>query len=131
REYSKGHLRAEGAFVIRNNELSENNISLSDDGTYLTLSRWNDPTHKDPTRISFTAFPVSADRFRLGYSYRLSWGGNPEYKRVEGTTASSIPGVKLQFDGGDHYAFIGAKSAVILNRAANDQVSKLAFLAGA
>ena len=33
-------------------------------------------------RVSLTAFPVSCDRFRLGYSYRLSWGGSPEYRRV-------------------------------------------------
>ena len=43
---------------------------------------------------SLTAFPVSADRFRLGYSYRLSWGGNPEYGRAK----SATPGVKLQYD---------------------------------
>ena len=33
RSYSKGHLQAEGAFVLRINELSETNISLSDAGT--------------------------------------------------------------------------------------------------
>ena len=73
---------------------SENGIQLSDDGSYITLSNWKDPTHKDPTRISLTAFPVSADRFRLGYSYRLSWGGSPEYSRAR----SSVPGLKLQYD---------------------------------
>src|SRR4030095_10625399 len=30
RSYSRGHLQAEGAFVLRINELSENNIALSD-----------------------------------------------------------------------------------------------------
>jgi hypothetical protein len=86
RSYSRGHLQAEGAFVLRINELSENNIALSDAGTYLTITKWKDPEHKDPTRISLTAFPVSSDRFRLGYSYRLSWGGTPEYKRSRSAT---------------------------------------------
>ena len=127
REYSSGHLQAEGAFVVRINELSENNISLSDDGTYLTLTDWKDPSHKDPTRISLTAFPVSSDRFRLGYSYRLSWGGNPEYKRA----VSSVPGVKLQFDGPNSYAFIGAKSALVVDPKDGEEKGALAALAGA
>ena len=126
RNYSKGHLQAEGAFVLRINELSENVISLSDAGTYITVSNWKDPAHKDPTRISFTAFPVSADRLRLGYSYRLSWGGNPEYKRAR----SSTPGFKLQYDGNGFYGFVGAKSGVIVDPNDGEQKSALAGLAG-
>jgi len=126
RQYTSGHLQAEAAFVVRINELSESNISLSDDGTYLTLSDWKDPTHKDPTRLSLTAFPVSSDRFRLGYSYRLSWGGNPEYKRA----TSSIPGLKLQFDGPQFYAFVGAKSAVVVDPGDGEQKAALGALAG-
>src|SRR5580692_853574 len=82
RDFHKGHFDAETAFVLRINELSQSNISLSDDGSYIVLSDWKDPDHKDPTRVSLTVFPVSADRFRLGYSYRLSWGGDPEYGRA-------------------------------------------------
>jgi len=127
RSYSKGHLQAEAAFIVRINELSENNIGLSDAGSYLVLSNWKDPTHKDPTRISLTAFPVSADRFRLGYSYRLSWGGNPEYRRAK----SSTPGVKLQYDIKNAYAFVGAKSGVVVDPNDGEQKSALAALAGA
>ncbi len=127
RSYSRGHLQAEGAFVLRINELSENVISLSDAGTYMTITNWKDPTHKDPTRISLTAFPVSADRFRLGYSYRLSWGGNPEYRRAR----SSTPGMKVQYDGKGFYAFVGAKSGVIVDPNDGEQKSALAGLAGA
>ena len=126
KNYSRGHLQAEAAFVLRINELAEKSIDLSDDGTYITLSNWKDPTHKDPTRISLTAFPVSADRFRLGYSYRLSWGGNPEY----GRTKSATPGVKLQYDTDNIYTFIGAKSAVVLDQRTAEQESALAFLGG-
>lgn len=126
RNFHKNHLDVDAAFVLRINELSEKNISFSDDGSYISVSNWKDPTHKDPTRISLTAFPVSADRFRLGYSYRLSWGGNPEYNR----TNSATPGVKLQYDSEKSYAFVGAKSAVVLDRRTAEQKSALAFLAG-
>jgi hypothetical protein len=126
RDFHSGHFDAEAAFVLRINELSGNNIALSDDGSYITLSDWKDPSHKDPTRLSLTAFPVSADRFRLGYSYRLSWGGDPEYGRAR----SATPGVKLQYDTERAYTFVGAKSAVILDRRTAEQRSALAFLAG-
>lgn len=127
RSFSRGHLQAEAAVVLRFNELSENVVPLSDAGTYIVVSNWKDPTHKDPTRISLTAFPVSADRFRLGYSYRLSWGGNPEYRRAR----SATPGVKLQYDGENMYAFIGAKSGVVVDPNDGEQKSALAGLAGA
>ena len=127
RDFHKGHFDAEAGFVLRINELSGSNISLSDDGSYIVLSNWKDPTHKDPTRVSLTVFPVSSDRFRLGYSYRLSWGGDPEYQR----TNTPAPGMKLQYDGEKSYAFIGAKSAVILDRRTAEQKAAMGFLAGA
>ncbi|HUJ59970.1 MAG TPA: hypothetical protein VLX92_15805 [Kofleriaceae bacterium] len=128
RKFHHDHLEAEAAIVIRINELTGTNINLADDGSYLTLSHWKDPTHHDPTRISITAFPVSADRFRLGYSYRLSWGGDPEYSN---RATSATPGVKVQYDTARAYAFVGAKSAVVLDLRTAEQVSALAALGGA
>ena len=127
RDFHKGHFDAEAGFVIRINELSEKNLALSDDGSYIVLSNWKDPDHKDPTRLSLTVFPVSADRFRLGYSYRLSWGGNPEYGRAN----SATPGMKIQYDSTMGYVFAGAKSAVVLDRRTAEQRSALAGLFGA
>ncbi|MBA3392598.1 MAG: hypothetical protein H0T89_08140 [Deltaproteobacteria bacterium] len=127
RSYSRGHLQAEGAFVLRIQELTETNIALADAGTYITISNWKDPTHKDPTRISLTAFPVSSDRFRLGYSYRLSWGGSPEYRR----SRSSTPGVKLQYDTNGFYGFIGAKSSTLVDPNDGELKGAVAVLAGA
>jgi hypothetical protein len=127
RDYTSGHLEAEGALVVRIDAFAEHSLRLSDDGSYVTLTNWKDPTHKDPTRISLTAFPVSADRFRLGYSYRLSWGGNPEYQRG----FSAAPGIKLQYDGLRGYAFVGAKSAVVPDPRDGQAKAALAALAGA
>jgi hypothetical protein len=129
RHYHKGHFDAETSLVIRVNELSERTIELADAGTYIVLSNWKDPTHKDPTRISLTAFPVSADRMRLGYSYRLSWGGSPEYRRISARQAT--PGMKLQYDTKNAYAFVGAKTAVVLDRQTAEEKAEHAVLAGA
>ncbi len=127
RSYNKGHYQADSSFVLRINELSERAIEFSDAGTYITLSNWKDPTRKDPTRISLTVFPVSSDRMRLGYSYRLSWGGSPEYRR----SYSATPGLKFQYDTKNMYAFVGAKSAVVLNRDTAELNGVFAVLAGA
>lgn len=133
RDYRSGHLEVEGALVIRIDDLSETRLGLSDDGSYLTISDWKDPSHKDPTRISLTAFPVSSDRFRLGYSYRLSWGGSPEYTQIGSATASaaSVPGLKLQLDTTRTYAFVGAKSATLVDPRTGADRSALAVLGGA
>jgi hypothetical protein len=127
RNYKKDHLEVEGGFVLRINEIAERKIDLSDAGSYILVSWWQDPEHKDPTRYSVTAFPVSSDRFRLGYSYRLSWGGNEEYRR----SSQAVPGVKFQVDIAKAYAFVGAKSSVVLDRSTAEQVAKRAFLFGA
>ena len=127
RDFHSGHFDAEAGIVLSINEISQSTLNLTDDGSYITLSNWKDPTHKDPTRISFTAFPVSADRFRLGYSYRLSWGGNPEYSRAK----SAIPGAKIQYDTKNGYAFFGMKSAVILDVRTAENESALAYMGGA
>jgi len=127
RNYRKDHLEVEGGFILRINEVAERRIDLSDAGSYILVSWWKDPARKDPERVTLTTFPVSSDRFRLGYSYRLSWGGNEEYRR----SSQAIPGFKLQYDTGKAYAFVGAKGAVLLDSATKEQVAKLGFLGGA
>ena len=127
RNYRKGHLEVEGGFVLRINELAERSIELSDAGSYILVSWWKDPEHKDPTRVTLTTFPVSSDRMRLGYSYRLSWGGNEEYRR----SRQAVPGMKVQYDTDRAYAFVGAKSTVMLDSATFEQESEWAFLGGA
>jgi len=127
RNYTKDHLEVEGAFVLRMNELSERRIDFSDAGSYILTTWWKDPKHVDKTRYSLTAFPISADRFRLGYSYRLSWGGSEEYRR----STQAVPGIKLQYYTENAYAFLGAKSAVVLDPATAEQVAVLGFLGGA
>jgi hypothetical protein len=117
----------EGALVLRINDLSEQGIALSDAGSYLRAAYWLDPKRARQDRISVTAFPTSSDRFRLGYSYRLSWGGNDEYRREK----EPVPGVKVQYDGDRFYAFVGAKTAVLVDKALDEERAAQAVLAGA
>lgn len=130
RNYKKDHLEVEGGFVLRINELSERKIELSDAGSYILASWWKDPEHVDPTRYSVTVFPVSADRFRLGYSYRLSWGGNDEYRNVV-PQYEARPGIKFQVDVDKAYAFVGAKSAVTKDAVTFEARASYGVLAGA
>lgn len=127
KQYLRGNWEFEGAMVLRMLDLAEDRIELSDAGSYLRTAYWFDPTHKKPERISVVVFPTSSDRMRLGYSYRLSWGGSPEYDRAE----SSVPGIKVQYDTGNAYAYVGAKSAEVNNAETDELESVMAFMGGA
>lgn len=126
KRYIRGEYDVEGALVIRVNDLSEQNISLSDAGSYIRVGYNFTPPDEKRNQLSLTAFPTSSDRFRLGYSWRLSWGGSPEYQR----SRSSVPGIKLQFDSDRYYAFVGAKSAIVLDRETAEEEAVLAGLVG-
>ena len=126
RQHNVESWEAEGALVLRINDLAEDRIDLSDAGSYLRVAYWFDEDRVDQRRVSFTAFPTSSDRMRLGYSYRLSWGGSPTYQR----SRSSVPGVKLQYDDGRFYSFVGAKSAIVLDRQTSEERAVLGGLAG-
>ncbi len=127
RKHDDKSWEVEGALVLRMNDIAENNIDLSDAGSYIRVAYWKDPDRKDPTRVSLVAFPTSSDRMRLGYSYRLSWGGSDEYRR----SREAVPGIKVQYDTGDVYAYVGAKSAVVLDRETAEEEAVMGYLAGA
>lgn len=126
RQHTDKNWEVEGALVLRINDLAQNQIALSDAGSYIRVAYWKDPKRKDPTRLSLVAFPTSSDRMRLGYSYRLSWGGSPEYQRSK----ESVPGVKIQYDTGKIYGYVGAKSAVVLDGATAEEKAVRGYLAG-
>jgi hypothetical protein len=127
KNYNMDVWEVEGALVLRINDLAERAIDLSDAGSYIRVARWFDPTRQEKHLVSFTAFPTSSDRMRLGYSYRLSWGGSPEYQR----SRAAVPGVKLQYEAGPFYMYVGGKSAVVLDRSTAEEEAVLAVLAGA
>jgi hypothetical protein len=135
-----GHFQAEAALVLRFLEFTDVNLSTIDDGSYLKVTWWRDVARSDHGNLSLTAFPMSADRMRLGYSYKISWGGSPVFFKFnpdlpQGSSAfvqntNPAPGAKLQWAQDRFYAWAGAKSTVLLNRANARQESVWAGLAG-
>lgn len=101
----------ESAFVLRlapstNPNDSSPTVKISDDGSYVRLG-YRFGGDKDNT-LSLTGYAVDANRFRLGYSYDLTWGG----RDVFAFDPNAAPGVRLQYQKNDFYAFAGAKTAV-------------------
>lgn len=127
KKYSQDHLEVEAALVIRINDIAGDEIKFSDAGSYIRVAHWTDPTRQSPERWSLTAFPTSSDRFRLGYSYRLSWGGTDELRRVK----TPVPGLKVQWENDRLYAFVGAKSVVLVDKEIQEERSVVSYLAGA
>ncbi len=131
----------EGAFVLAFNTVSDNLSAIYDNGSYLAWKHWLDPSRVSKANVSITAFPLSSDRMRLGYSYKISWGGSPiffkpnpdnPYASTASTTNSNpVPGAKIQFATENAYVYLGGKTTVLLNTAINEQQSVYALLGGA
>src|SRR5262249_32676784 len=119
------------------------NLSTIDDGSYIRVAFWFDKTRANKTNLAFTAFPLNADRMRLGYSYRISWGGSPIFFKFNPdlpvgaapfvTNTNPAPGAKLQLSMERFYIYVGAKTSLILNRRpdVNEQQAVWAVLGGA
>ncbi len=101
----------EAAFVLRmtpylNPDRTSPDTNIEDDGSYVRLVR--DLPGDDHT-FSITGYAVDSDRFRLGYSYDLSWGGREMFIKQVG----AAPGARLQWERQGSYAFVGAKTAIM------------------
>ncbi|MCB9778166.1 MAG: hypothetical protein H6742_06365 [Alphaproteobacteria bacterium] len=100
----------EAAFVLRytpylDPDQTDPGTNIEDDGSYVRLVR---VLPGDDHNISITGYAVDSDRFRLGYSYDLSWGGRELFAKKVG----AAPGVRLQWERQGSYAFVGAKTAI-------------------
>lgn len=126
KHYEHGHIDAEGALVLRT-QLAQDQPYFDDGGSYLSVAWWQDAKRKGGKRVRFTGFPNSSDRFRLGYSYRLSWGGNEDFQRGK----TKPPGFKVQYDDDKMYAFAGAKTSLYLDPDTKEELATSAVLAGA
>jgi hypothetical protein len=105
-------LTTEAALAILVLEQPSGGVTLQDNSSYIRLN-YAPPGWGEKENISLTGFPVSADRFRLGYAYRISWGGSGIF--TNRATADGVPGVKLQITRDRWYAFVGGKTALVLN----------------
>jgi len=109
------------------------NQAFRDDGSYLRTSFYPFGDTSDPTDLKFegTFYPFNTVRYRLGYLYDISWAG-PEIFPSRGVAA---PGAKLQVSynkfkwlGG--YAYIGAKTARLLDERINEMQANWGGLGG-
>lgn len=115
-------------------------FSFFDSGTYLRVIRkLEEGSEEKVGSVDLTAWPVSADRFRLGYTYIISWGGTaifPGKLQTTSITEGAVPGFRLRYRSpeGKIYAFAGFKSALLLSRQpgemAGEQVPNYGVLAG-
>ena len=115
------HLTTEAAVVLRFDlaALASNtgnlNAALYDAGSYIRLF-YNTNENHPREGISATFFPLDTDRFRLGYLYNISWGGTAASinESIFPSIQGSSPGLKVQYDRKDFYAFAGFKTASIV-----------------
>ena len=103
------HWQTEAGLVIRAQINAEANIALSDAGSFIQIHRYlaRSEGKKNKEGFTLTLFPMSADRFRLGYSYAISWGGSKIFRN-----AGAVPGLKFQFNTNRMYAFLGFKTGL-------------------
>jgi len=127
------------ALVLLDDEAGQ--FRFFDSGTYLRIAhKLGQGEERDTGSIDLTAWPVSADRFRLGYTYIISWGGTsifPGKLQSTSITEGAVPGMRLRWraPGGKAYAYAGFKSALLLSRdpgvRAGEKVPNYGVLAGA
>lgn len=79
-------------------------VGITDDGSYVRIVRDLGDDHT----FSITGYAIDASRFRLGYSWDLSYGG----KEIMAREVGAMPGVRLQWQKGGSYVFGGAKTAI-------------------
>ena len=85
------------------------NTALYDAGTYLRLL-YQTNLGRPNDGLSLTFFPFDTDRFRIGYLWDLSWGGNDVFPRRIGPA----PGARIGFDSGPLSVYAGFKTASIV-----------------
>ncbi|WP_187323602.1 hypothetical protein [Stigmatella aurantiaca] len=121
-------LTTEAALTVLLLESSSGGVTLQDNSSYIRLN-YTPAGWGEKEGISLTGFPVSADRFRLGYAYRISWGGSGIF--TTRATAQGVPGAKLQITRDRWYAYVGGKTALVLNDLILEEETLYGAMAGA
>lgn len=121
-------LETEAAFAALVLEKPTGAIELRDNSSYIRLS-YTPPGWAKGEGVSLTGFPVSADRFRLGYAYRISWGGSNIFT-YKAAGKYGVPGGKLQVQKDNWYAFFGAKTSLILNDIIQEEETNYGLMGG-
>jgi hypothetical protein len=131
---TSGTLRGDAAVAVRFNSLD---FGLVDDGSHLRL-RWRPEGWAEREGLDFAVFPISSDRLRLGFSRRISWGGDAMFFASggddllgsNGTSVARIPGALARLTKGVFDGFLGAKATTLLDKNVNEQRAVGALLGG-
>jgi hypothetical protein len=120
-------LETEAALAIRLLQLRSGGLQLRDESSWVRLA-WRPTGWSEGENLELIGFPVSANRFRLGYLYRISWGGDS----VFGARAyrNGVPGVKLQLNRENWSVFVGGKSALMLDDVITEESTEYGALVG-
>ena len=128
------NLTTEAGLILELNVLPDEDgsveTSIEDDGSYIKLNYFYRGMDSDDT-LSLLAFPYNADRFQLGYSYDIAWGGRLIFPQSSGP----VPGIKLNYDRNlakdrKFYSFIGFKTHRYMNQYINEIAAAYAVLGG-
>jgi hypothetical protein len=126
---------AEAAFVVElqhytNDKTYRTETQIRDDGSYVKLNWYTKRNDYQGDQVSVTMFPFDSQRFLLGYTYNITWGGERTFpNNAPGGDSvrsnSMVPGLRLRYDfkvgtGKDGYVFAGAKTARLLNEQINE-----------
>jgi hypothetical protein len=126
---------AEAAFVVElqhytNDKTYRTETQIRDDGSYVKLNWYTKRNDYQGDNVSVTMFPFDSQRFLLGYTYNISWGGERTFpNNAPGGDAarsnSMVPGLRLRYDfkvgtGKDGYVFVGGKTARLINEEINE-----------
>ncbi len=77
--------------------------------------------------LTLTVLPLRSDRLRIGSLYDLSWGGDATI----GGRGSATPGARLRFAWGPASAFVGAKTARLVDEGIDEVEAVRGVLGGA
>jgi hypothetical protein len=119
---------AEAALSVLMLVLPSGGIAFQDNSSYVRLN-WTPSGWGEREGVSFTGFPVSADRFRLGYAYKISWGGSDIF--TSRAAGDGVPGARIQITRDTWYAYAGMKTALLLNDFILEKVRVYGFMGGA
>lgn len=88
---------------------------LFDDGSFVRIAYTPGGVYDPNVNYEAICFPASAERIRLGYNFNLSWGGGQMFPFIR-SGSRRAPGCKVQVNTPQGYAFLAAKTQLILER---------------
>ncbi|MBN2497186.1 MAG: hypothetical protein JXR96_21515 [Deltaproteobacteria bacterium] len=115
------NLMTEASLVVRFRILGEDSTDIYDAGSYIRLTYDLSAGSASNKNVQLVLFPVSGDRFRLGYSYKISWGGSGIFPLNYGL----VPAAKLQFNWDYAYGFVGMKTSQINEHVGDTEQTEL------